>query len=125
MELKKEADSIGSKLLLFYIPPSASIYPEEWEGTIKKYRISRHDFSIEQPGIEFEAICKQNNLDCINPTRIFKKKAKKLKNTWKRLYFARDSHWNTNGNKLVGELLAEYIETNYCKSKVTVKNTKK
>lgn len=105
--------SIKSKFLIFYIPSRASIYAENWQATERKYGMSSKEWDVNQVAIELENIYERNNIDFINPTEIFKAEAKKLKSKRKRLYFVEDRHWNIDGHKLVGEILAKYIASNY------------
>lgn len=113
IKLKIETASVGSKLLVFYIPSSAGVYPEIWQATRKKYRISDKNWDVEQPRVELEAICNRNNIDFISPIELLKATAHKLKIKGKRLYFARDNHWNAIGHKTAGEILAKYINSHY------------
>ncbi len=106
---KKETLSIGSKLLVFYIPSRAAIYIEEWNAMRRKYGFSDVSWKIDQVGIELRNICKRNDIDFIDPTELFKARASELKKNKKRLYFFRDGHWNNYGHKLTGKILAEYI----------------
>ncbi len=115
VRLKKEAESIGSKLLIFYIPFEASIYQEEWDKLKKKYGLSDEEWNIEKPGMVLGDICKKNNIDFINPTELFRKKAMEIERDRRRLYDPIDHHWTVEGNKFVGEVLADYIASNYLK----------
>jgi hypothetical protein len=51
----------------------------------------------------------------INPTELFKRKAKEIEKDGKRLYDPIDHHWTVEGNKFVGKILADYILLNYFK----------
>ncbi len=57
IELQEKAASIGSELLVVYIPARASIYEEEWQATKRKYGISDENWDVEQAGVELQAIC--------------------------------------------------------------------
>ena len=58
MKLKEEADLIGSKLLIFYIPSRGSINEEAWAATKNKYGISDEDWNVGQVGIELKIMGK-------------------------------------------------------------------
>lgn len=116
-ELSKETASINSKLLVFYIPSSANIYVKKWEDTKKKYNISTEFWSADRVGIELGIICKKNNIDLIDPTEPLRIKSNELKKDNKGLYYVKDGHWNVNGNKFVGELLAEVVYSGYLSRK--------
>jgi hypothetical protein len=113
LKLKEEVNSIGSKFFLFHIPFEASIYPEEWQVLKRKYGVSDAEWSIEQPSLILEGICKRNHIDCLIPITAFRDEAKRMKAAGKRLYFPLDGHWNAHGHKLAGDTLADYIQTNY------------
>ncbi len=108
--LKEETDSSGSDLLIFYVPSRASIYPDYRSGTERKYRLSEKDWDIELVGRQLSEICKRNDIDLINTTHRFKTEAEQLNKSGKRLYYVIDGHWNVNGHRLAGRILAEYIE---------------
>jgi len=108
-EIKKEADSIGSKFLVFYVPTRASAYPDVWEATRKKYGLSDEEWSAEQSGIVLENICKINKIDFINPTEEFRIRGREIKSNESNLYYPLDGHWNFVGHKLAAEILFKYI----------------
>lgn len=113
VELKEEAESISSRLLVFYIPFEASIYKKEWNKLKKKYGLSDEEWDIEKPGKVLGDVCKRNNIDFINPTELFRKKAKEIEKDGKRLYDPIDHHWTVEGNEFVGKILADYIASKY------------
>lgn len=114
-KLKEDADSVGSKLLVFNIPFEGSIYKEEWNKIKKKYGLSEENWNVDKSGLELEAICKKNNINFLNPTELLREKAKELEKDGKRLYDPTDHHWTVEGNKFVGDILAEYIASKYLK----------
>jgi len=117
IKLKEETNKIGSKLIIFYVPVKASIYSDEWEATKKAYGILDESWDLEKIAVRLESICKKNQIDFINPTVMFKIKAAKLNKEGNRLYFIKDGHWNIEGHRFVGELLADHIKINYLSQK--------
>lgn len=113
IELQKETASIGSKLIVFYIPPRAAVYKGAWQATKRKYGISDENWNVEQSAIELQAICRRNKIDYINPIAEMKAEANKLTKEGKQLYYNRDIHWNAEGHRAAGEILAQYINSNY------------
>jgi len=113
LKLKKECSSVGSRLLVFYIPAKVGIYEEVWHDTKKKYGLSDEDWDIQQVGRKLQSLCRKHNIDCIEPTNLFSIQARKLKKERKMLYFLRDCHWNIEGNDFTGKLLATYITSKY------------
>ena len=111
-ELKTATASVGSRLLVFYIPSKASIYSESWAATKRRYGIKNDDgWDIERPGLVLKSICKRNDIDYIDPTEVFKREAEKLRSEGKKLYFDIDNHWNSLGHKLAGEVLLKHVLT--------------
>ena len=49
----------------------------------------------------------------MNPTELLKDKAKEMDKDKKRLYDPLDHHWTVEGNKIVGDILAEFIGREY------------
>jgi hypothetical protein len=109
VKLKKETDAVGSELLVFFIPHEASVYPEAWSKIKTNYGVTDKDWDIDQVGIELGAVCKRNGIAFMNPTDLFKARARELKNRDKLMYHPVDKHWNVEGNEFAGELLADYI----------------
>ncbi len=70
---------------------------------------------IDQVSLELGTICKRNGIDFLDPTGLFRAKAKELQKNKKRLYDPINEHWNDDGNKFVGELLADYVKSKYVK----------
>jgi hypothetical protein len=91
----------------------ASVYLDEWERVKKQYDITDEQWSIEQIRNDLMAICQKNHFDCIDPLEAFRAEAERLRTVGKRLYFLQDGHWNADGHRLVGEMLAPYIRRTY------------
>ena len=117
IKLKEDTGLIGSRLLVVIVPHEASVYPEMWETIKNNYGYSDEDWDIGQVSLELEAVCKRNGIDLLDPTEPFRARAKELQKGKKRLYDPINEHWNYEGNKFVGELLADYIVANYVEKK--------
>jgi lysophospholipase L1-like esterase len=88
LKLKAEAESKGCRLLVMTVPGEAEV----------------------TSGVE--SICRENSMDCINPTERFRDEELKLNRQGKQLTFAPlDLHWNAEGHRLVAEVLGEHIVT--------------
>lgn len=116
IKLQEEVSSIGSRLLVFYIPFEASIYKKEWEKLKRVHGLSDDKYNADKAGIVLNYICKRNNIDFMNPTIKFKKKAAEMDKYDKRLYNPNDHHWTVEGNIFTGEILAEFISSRYLKA---------
>jgi len=118
-KLKEATDAAGSKLFVFYIPDETGIHREEWNKLEKKYGFSDDQYSPHLPGIELEEVCKRNGIDFVNPTEMMKSKAVELEKEGKRFYDDVEGHWNVDGNRYVGEILADYVAKNYLKDEIS------
>jgi hypothetical protein len=110
---REEINSDGGEFIVFYVPVRASVYLDEWEKMKKQYDIADEQWSIEQIRNDLMAICQRNHLDCIDSLEAFRAEAHRLRTVGKRLYFIQDAHWNADGHRFVGELLAQYIGRTY------------
>ncbi|MCK5506842.1 MAG: hypothetical protein KAJ10_16875, partial [Thermodesulfovibrionia bacterium] len=73
------------------------------------------NYNTDKPGIDLENVCRRNGIDFINPTELFKAKAMELEKEGKRLYDPIDHHWNVNGYRFAGEILADFVNEKYLK----------
>jgi hypothetical protein len=112
-QLKKETAAVDGRLLVFYIPDETSIHREDWINLKKKYGITDDNYDTDKPGLDLEAVCKRNGIDFLNPTDMFKAKARELGKEGKRLYDPVDHHWNVHGYRFAGEILADYVDRKY------------
>ncbi len=117
IKLKEETDSIGSELLVLFVPHEGGVYQEVWSKIKKNYGLSDEKWNIDQVGLELGAVCKRNSIDFINPTELFRSRAKELQKDKKLMYDPKDKHWNVEGNRFVGELLADYVVSKRVKNK--------
>jgi len=113
VKLKEETAIIGSRLLVVMVPHEASVYPEMWEAIKNNYGYSDEAWDIGQVSHELDAVCKRNGIDLSDPTELFRRRAEELQKVEKRLYDPVNEHWNDEGNKFIGELLADIIVANY------------
>lgn len=108
-EIKSICDTIGSKLIIFHIPPYEAVYNDVWNNMKKYYNFSDEKYSVDIPRQRLEQICKNRQLDYLNPFMDLKRSADSLLLQNERIYYETDNHWNTKGNQLVGEILTNYI----------------
>ena len=97
-ELEKEASSIGSEFLLYYVPLKQEVYPGK-----------NHASSIEY---NLRVLSDRRDIRFIPTLKMFRKQAEILEDSGKRLYWKKDSHWTPEGHHLTGLILAEYVLEN-------------
>jgi lysophospholipase L1-like esterase len=112
-KLNEEVASVGSILLVFYVPVRASVYLDEWQKMKRQYGIAEDQWSIEHIRNTLMAICQRSDFDCLDPLDAFRAEAYRLRTVGKRLYFIDDGHWNADGHRFVGEMLARYIDQTF------------
>jgi hypothetical protein len=89
-ELRDEVASLGSRLLVVFIPSKGEI-----EG-----------LSDDPPyQDELAEICKMLGIEHLDLAPAFK-------HTWYRTYYRQGSHWNSRGHKIAAEALDEYLTKN-------------
>ena len=110
--LRDEVTAAGSQFIIYYVPLSIRVYPEDWAMTRKRYRLSEEGWSAMRVERELGAICARLGVRFINPADRFVTEATRLAAQRDRLYFPLDGHWNRHGHRLTGEVLAEYFSTN-------------
>lgn len=107
--LHQEVVGSGSRLMIFYVPSPAAIYPDEWRVTKRKYAMGDSAWNPEQDAVGLNSICQRAGIACVVPVARFRAEAERLRSTGKRLYFSRDGHWNSDGHRLAGGILADYV----------------
>ena len=108
-KLKQEVHADDSKLLVFHVPAQATVHLEKWELMKQNYGLTEDKWSIERISWELSEILERLNIEFIDPIERMRRSAKAFARHGERLYFENDGHWNTNGHRLVGEMLATYI----------------
>lgn len=112
-KLKGVTMSVGSELVVFYVPIGAAVYRDEWQSAKRKYGITDDDWSIDRDAAELRSICERANIDFIDPIQVFKEEAERVEKKGRRLYFSKDGHWNADGHRLVGKILFNHVKLNY------------
>jgi lysophospholipase L1-like esterase len=109
-DLKSACDSVGSDLIIFYVPSKEAIYDNIWQEIISTYKMTDDEYSVDQPLIRLDTICRRLGIHFIDPTREFAQEADKLTAENKLIYYKTDRHLNDIGNRLAGEIIARYIQ---------------
>ncbi len=111
--LRDATEQVGSDLLVFYVPISASVYSDQWEATKTRYGFSDDEWNINQVGLELRQFCELEGIGFIDPTEQFISEARRVETQGRLLYFPLDRHWTAEGHQLGGDLLFEYLYGNY------------
>jgi hypothetical protein len=99
--------SIGAKLVVSIIPDELQVNPE----LIRKVSLAAHfdaaDYDFDQPNKMLAASLSALSISYVDLLEIVREKSLAIS-----LYKPNDSHWNIAGNKLAGEILADFLENN-------------
>ena len=111
--LYKRVKSAKSEWMIFYVPPFESVDPEAWAMIQKRYGIAGGDWDPRLAEAKLEGICLKRGWNCLNPRAVYESKTKELAGEGRGLYYPRDGHWTPEGNRLAGQILAEFISGHF------------
>ena len=97
------------KLLVVIFPQRFQVQDQDWDKTIDVYGLRKECFDREIPNRRIMDFCKNNNIDCLDPT-------KRMKELYKpggeSLYLPRhDMHWNARGHNALADALEPAINS--------------
>jgi len=98
----------SSQFLVFYIPRREDVYRREWDALGSRLGLRPETWDMRGVTSRFLTICRQESLDCMDPTAQFEEAATAHARQ-QRLYNKYDAHWTAAGNRLAAEILAEKI----------------
>jgi hypothetical protein len=107
--LQRDVVASGSRLVIFYVPSRPAIYADDWRVVKRKYAMGDSAWNPEEDAVVLASICARAAIACVNPVPRFRAEAEQLLATGTQLYFRRDAHWNNNGHRLAGAILADYV----------------
>jgi hypothetical protein len=108
-ELKREADAIGSEMIVFYVPQKAVVYADQWEKLKRFYAMEGDELSAERVAQELGSILERLEIEYINPLEHMRQHKNDPARRADHLYFLVDGHWNGEGNRLVGDILTDHV----------------
>ena len=106
VELRREAETVGSRLIVFWVPTREAVYPESWEHTRRAYATDPDSLSPTADAERLGEICSSKGLDCLIPLEAFRDAARSSDQP---LYYVQDPHWAPAGHALAGRLLAKAV----------------
>ena len=107
--LRDEAASVGSELIVVYTPLDVLVRAADWDAVKARYDLSDKEWNPRQGEAELRAICARLRVSFLSPVDRFREEAERLSKAGRRLYFARDGHWNAEGHRVAGEVLGAYL----------------
>lgn len=102
----------GIEFLVAVIPAREQFYPSLWKKYLQQRNqiIGHIEFDLELPNSRLDEELNQKGISCINLLPIFRKKFR-----GENLYYINDAHFNNNGHRRAGEVIAQHIVENYLK----------
>jgi len=108
--MQREVAGHGARFMVFYIPRREDVYRQEWAALETKLGLHSEDWNMRGVTDHFLSICRDESLDCIEPTEQFVEAARAAAQSGRRLYNKYDAHWNENGHRLAAEILVKKIQ---------------
>ena len=71
--------------------------------------LTEKEWNISLTAQKIAEACRTHDLECIDPTPQLRAEAARLEAKGEMLYFPVDGHWNAQGHRFMGELLARYV----------------
>jgi lysophospholipase L1-like esterase len=112
-KLKEETKASGSDLLVFYVPMQAVVYDDRWEKMKQYYNLMEGEWSSERVSQELTNILERLEIKFLNPLEQMREHKNNPAHSEDRLYFLHDGHWNIEGNRFTGEIIAEYVMAHF------------
>jgi hypothetical protein len=104
--LRVQVERAGSRLIVFYVPSRAAVYPDDWDRIKSSYAMSDDDWSPSADADRLREVCDRLALSCIFELTAFIERAADLQTDGERLYYQEDGHWTPAGHQLAAELIA-------------------
>lgn len=108
-EIQREAQKLGSKLLIFHVPFRAAVYREDWTWMKQQWGLTEEEWDMNQVGVSLAQIAAKLGILYVDPVDRFLARARALESN-KRLYYRIDGHWTAAGHELVAGILGEEID---------------
>lgn len=105
--IKKWCDKRNIELIISIFPDRFQIEQDLRQEIFKKYGLKEDSLDLYYPNKLLLNFCKQANIHCVDLLEKFKENAK-----FEKLYLVRDTHWNEEGNKLVADIIFNFIKKN-------------
>ena len=107
--MKRDATERQSRLLVFYIPRREDVYHKDWAALESELHLRPEEWDMRRVTARFLAVCRQEALDCLDPTERFVEAASRSTQRNERLYNQYDTHWTVKGHRLAAEILSAKI----------------
>lgn len=99
----------GMPWILHIIPAEIQIDTEVRAGVLKALQLSEDVYDFDLPQRRLKAYAAERGIPALDPLP----EMRRAHQSGQRLYIPNDSHWNVEGNRLAGELIAELLLNTY------------
>jgi hypothetical protein len=107
--LRERVQEAGGRLLVFYVPSQAAVYPRLWRTMRNLYGLPAAGWRIEQVAVRLADCCARQGIELLDPTAEFRAEGERLAGMGERLYYPVDGHWNREGHRLAARILDRHI----------------
>lgn len=108
--LDREVTAAGSDFMILYAPLAATVEDQRWAATLRQYGLERGEWNRDRPAEVLAELATRIGIDFVDPSDAFRRS---VASGGPRLYWERDGHWNVEGNRAAGMLLADHIGAAY------------
>ena len=110
LELNRDVKADGGRLIVCYVPPRFQVRQSLRAKVASDSGIAMDDLDWSSLTQRLPAICSRHDVPYIDPTEDFRYAERLLTTQGESHYFPIDGHWNEHGHRLIGELLARWVE---------------
>src|SRR5207344_801092 len=97
----------GAALVIFYVPASFEIDPQDWQRTRERWGLEGEGWDAERVERRLEAACRTRHLAFVDPRRALRE----AQASGQHAYFDADPHWTEVGHAVAAAALAPYVRS--------------
>jgi hypothetical protein len=106
LEFDRVCAENGIDCMVHVIPAEIQVDPDIADQVFCRLGLDPSEYDLELPQRRLKVLCGEAGIPLLDPLERFREQHRPEA----RLYLANDTHWNVRGNRLAGEMLAEFIE---------------
>ncbi len=108
LKISQYAEGQGVPLVFVIAPSFIQIEDQIWASVLREYSEHEEDLDQALPDERLMEFARENNLRMLDLLPVLRREAGKGKS----LYYRKEQHWNSEGNRVVARALEEYLKAN-------------
>lgn len=105
LETRKLSEARGARFVLVVIPGDVEVHPEKWAKLLETYpEMKAVGWDLDHPDALLREFCASNDMDCLFLKPELARRANETS-----LYYERDRHLNSEGNRLAANVIYEKL----------------